>query len=137
MPGYDFVRFSVRMTSLSLMVIDLFVGSLSWLTLIGRRDVFSRESPSRPVASHNQRRLTGSERTEARFYTVDSCGQRNPFQMKHSLKRQWLIGIVAAVITVAAVGVGKGFGKVTHSSTHDKLIAWSAAVGRSVRCSFC
>jgi small-conductance mechanosensitive channel len=38
-----------------------------------------------------------------------------------------LIGIVAAVITVAAVGVGKGFGKVTHSSTHDKLIAWSAA----------
>jgi small-conductance mechanosensitive channel len=47
--------------------------------------------------------------------------------MKHSLKRQWLIGIVAAVITVAAVGVGKGFGKVTHSSTHDKLIAWSAA----------
>src|ERR1039458_5841880 len=115
MPGDNLVRFSVRMTSLSLMVIDLFVGSLSWLTLIGRRDVFSRESPSRPVASHNQRRLTGSERTEAWFYTVDFCGKRNPLQMKHSLKRQWLIGIVAALSPMAAVSIAKGFGKVTHS----------------------
>lgn len=47
--------------------------------------------------------------------------------MKHSLKRQWLLGIVASVITVAAVGVGKGFGHVSHSSIHAKVIVWSAA----------
>jgi small-conductance mechanosensitive channel len=48
--------------------------------------------------------------------------------MKHSLKRQWLLGIVASVITAGAVGVGKGFGRVTNSSIHAKVIAWSAAV---------
>jgi len=52
----------------------------------------------------------------------------NPLQMKHSLKHQWLLGIISAVITAAAVGVGSGFGKVNHSSTHAKVIAWSAAV---------
>jgi small-conductance mechanosensitive channel len=48
--------------------------------------------------------------------------------MKHSLKRQWMLGVVSTVITIGAVGVGKGFGKVTHSSIHAKVIAWSAAV---------
>jgi small-conductance mechanosensitive channel len=48
--------------------------------------------------------------------------------MKHSLKRQWMLGIVASVITFGAVGVGKGFGRVTNSSIHAKIFAWSAAV---------
>ena len=48
--------------------------------------------------------------------------------MKHSLKRQWMLGVVSSLIALGAVGVGKGFGKVTHSSIHAKVIAWSAAV---------
>jgi small-conductance mechanosensitive channel len=48
--------------------------------------------------------------------------------MKHSLKRQWMLGIISSLIAFAAVGVGKGFGKVTHSSIHAKVIAWCAAV---------
>lgn len=48
--------------------------------------------------------------------------------MKHTLKRQWFMGIVAGVITLAAVGLGKAYGSITNSSTHAKIIAWSAAI---------
>jgi len=62
------------------------------------------------------------------LYTVDTYGPRFLFNMKHTLKRQWTLGIISTVITVAALAVGKGFGQVTHSSIHAKVIAWSAAV---------
>jgi small-conductance mechanosensitive channel len=52
----------------------------------------------------------------------------NPLHMKHTLKRQWLLGIIAGVITLAAVGLGKAYGSVTNSSTSEKLISWSAAI---------
>jgi small-conductance mechanosensitive channel len=51
----------------------------------------------------------------------------NPLAMKHSLKYQWLVGTTASVVTIAAVGVGTALGKINHSSTHAKVIAWCAA----------
>jgi small-conductance mechanosensitive channel len=51
----------------------------------------------------------------------------NPLEMKHSLKYQWFVGIVAGVVTVAAVGVGTALGKINNSSTHAKVFAWCAA----------
>ena len=46
---------------------------------------------------------------------------------KLSLKREWAKGIVSGAIALASLGLGKAFGKITNSSTHDKLIGWAAA----------
>jgi small-conductance mechanosensitive channel len=46
---------------------------------------------------------------------------------KLSLKREWTKGIVAGAIAIAALGLGKAFGKIANSSTHAKLIGWAAA----------
>jgi small-conductance mechanosensitive channel len=47
---------------------------------------------------------------------------------KRSLKREWIVGILAACVAFVAVGLGRAYGKVTQSSTHAKVIVWSAAV---------
>jgi small-conductance mechanosensitive channel len=53
---------------------------------------------------------------------------RNARETKLSLKREWAKGIVAAAVALAAIGLGKAFGKIDNSSTHAKLIGWAAAV---------
>jgi len=53
---------------------------------------------------------------------------KNARAYKLSLKREWTKGIVAAAIAIAALGLGKAFGKITNSSSNAKLIAWTAAV---------
>jgi small-conductance mechanosensitive channel len=40
----------------------------------------------------------------------------------------WLIGIAATIITVAALAVGSDYGKIHGPSVHKHVIAWSAAV---------
>jgi Mechanosensitive ion channel len=52
----------------------------------------------------------------------------NPLEMKHTLKTEWILGIVGAVVTFAAVGLGRAFGKISHSSINEKLIVWAAAL---------
>ena len=52
----------------------------------------------------------------------------NPLEMKHTLKTEWLLGTVYGVITLAAAGLGRGFGKIEHSSLREKLIVWAAAL---------
>jgi len=47
---------------------------------------------------------------------------------KLSLKREWVKGIVAGVIALTALGLGKAFGKIANSSTHAKLFGWAAAL---------
>ncbi|HEY1761053.1 MAG TPA: mechanosensitive ion channel domain-containing protein [Acidimicrobiales bacterium] len=51
----------------------------------------------------------------------------NPFEMKHTLKTEWILGIVGGVLALAALGLGRGFGKISHSSINEKLIVWAAA----------
>lgn len=47
---------------------------------------------------------------------------------KLSLKREWVKGIVAGVVALTALGLGKAFGKITNSSTNSKLLGWAAAL---------
>jgi small-conductance mechanosensitive channel len=47
---------------------------------------------------------------------------------KHTLKTEWLLGSISGVIALAALGLGRAFGKIQHSSLHQKLYAWAAAV---------
>ncbi|MGC1238332.1 MAG: mechanosensitive ion channel domain-containing protein [Acidimicrobiales bacterium] len=47
---------------------------------------------------------------------------------KHTLKTEWFMGVTAALIAFAAIGLGRAFGKIQHSSLHQKLYAWAAAV---------
>ncbi len=52
----------------------------------------------------------------------------NPLEMKHTLKTEWILGIVGGVVTFAALGLGRAFGKISHSSINEKLIVWAAAL---------
>jgi small-conductance mechanosensitive channel len=45
-----------------------------------------------------------------------------------ALKREWLKATVAGVVALTALIVGTAFGKITQSSTHAKVIGWSAAL---------
>jgi uncharacterized membrane protein YadS len=47
---------------------------------------------------------------------------------KHSLKTEWVLGTAAAVIAMTALGLGRAFGKIEHSSPHQKLYGWAAAL---------
>jgi small-conductance mechanosensitive channel len=51
-----------------------------------------------------------------------------PTGAKHTLKTEWLLGSTAGVIALAALGLGKAFGKIERSSLHQKLYGWAAAV---------
>src|ERR1700677_3227665 len=53
----------------------------------------------------------------------------NPFEMKHTLKTEWILGIIGGVIAMAALGLGRAFGKISHSSINEKLIVWARAIG--------
>jgi small-conductance mechanosensitive channel len=48
-------------------------------------------------------------------------------KMTNALKREWLKASVAGVVALAALVVGTAYGKITQSSTHAKVIGWSAA----------
>jgi Mechanosensitive ion channel len=52
----------------------------------------------------------------------------NPLEMKHTLKTEWILGIVGGVLTMAALGLGRAFGKISRSSINEKLIVWAAAL---------
>ncbi|HQT99117.1 MAG TPA: mechanosensitive ion channel family protein [Acidimicrobiales bacterium] len=43
-------------------------------------------------------------------------------------RRDWLIGTLAGVVTLAATGVGRTLGHVSNSSPQQKLIAWGCAL---------
>jgi hypothetical protein len=60
----------------------------------------------------------------------------NPLEMKHTLKTEWILGIVGAVIAMAALGLGRAFGKISRSSLDEKLIVWAAALGLVIAGSF-
>jgi small-conductance mechanosensitive channel len=47
---------------------------------------------------------------------------------KHTLKTEWFMGVTAALIAFAAIGLGRAFGKIERSSLHQKLYGWAAAV---------
>jgi small-conductance mechanosensitive channel len=48
--------------------------------------------------------------------------------MRHTLKTEWIFGVVGGVLAAAALGLGRAFGKIQHSSLHAKLIGWAAAL---------
>ncbi|HWD96113.1 MAG TPA: mechanosensitive ion channel domain-containing protein [Acidimicrobiales bacterium] len=52
----------------------------------------------------------------------------NPFEMKHTLKTEWILGVIGGAVTLAALGLGRAFGKISRSSINEKLIVWAAAV---------
>jgi small-conductance mechanosensitive channel len=52
----------------------------------------------------------------------------NPLEMKHTLKTEWILGIGGGVIAMAALGLGRAFGKISRSSIEEKLIVWAAAL---------
>jgi small-conductance mechanosensitive channel len=52
----------------------------------------------------------------------------NPLEMKHTLKTEWILGIVGGVVALAALGLGRAFGKISRSSLDEKLIVWAAAL---------
>jgi small-conductance mechanosensitive channel len=47
---------------------------------------------------------------------------------KHSLKTESVLGSAAAVIAMTALGLGRAFGKIEHSSLDQKLYGWAAAL---------
>ena len=52
----------------------------------------------------------------------------NPLEMKHTLKTEWILGIGSGVVALAALGLGRAFGKISRSSIEEKLIVWAAAL---------
>jgi small-conductance mechanosensitive channel len=52
----------------------------------------------------------------------------NPLEMRHTLKTEWIFGVVGGVLAAGALGLGRAFGKIEHSSLHQKLIGWAAAL---------
>jgi hypothetical protein len=60
----------------------------------------------------------------------------NPFEMKHTLKTEWILGIIGGVVALSALGLGRAFGKISHSSINEKLIVWAAALGLVVAGAF-
>lgn len=53
--------------------------------------------------------------------------RRDPLNLKHSLRHEFLLGLAALAVAVAAVVVGTAFGKVTHAPTHKQVVAWVCA----------
>jgi small-conductance mechanosensitive channel len=51
-----------------------------------------------------------------------------PATAKHTLKTEWILGSTAGVIALAALGLGRAFGKIERSSLHQKLYGWAAAI---------
>lgn len=51
-----------------------------------------------------------------------------PSGAKHTLKTEWLLGSIAGAVALAALGLGRAFGKIQRSSLDQKLDAWAAAV---------
>ncbi len=51
-----------------------------------------------------------------------------PAAAKHTLKTEWLLGSSSGLIALAALGLGRAFGKIQRSSLHQKLYAWAAAI---------
>lgn len=47
--------------------------------------------------------------------------------MKHSLRQEWLVGALSALIAIGAVVVGTAYGRVVHAPTHEKVTAWICA----------
>lgn len=58
----------------------------------------------------------------------DRVSKGVPSGAKHTLKTEWLLGSTAGVLALAALGMGRAFGKIQRSSLHQKLYAWAAAV---------
>lgn len=52
----------------------------------------------------------------------------NPFEAKHTLKTEWVLGIIGGVVTLAALSLGRAFGKISRSSIDEKVIVWAAAL---------
>jgi small-conductance mechanosensitive channel len=52
----------------------------------------------------------------------------NPLEMKHTLKTEWILGIVSSVVALSALALGRGFGKISRSSIEEKVIVWVAAL---------
>jgi small-conductance mechanosensitive channel len=52
----------------------------------------------------------------------------NPLEMKHTLKTEWILGIGGGVVALAALGLGRAFGKISRSSIEEKIIVWAAAL---------
>ncbi|MGB7651676.1 MAG: hypothetical protein WBL51_00170, partial [Acidimicrobiales bacterium] len=52
----------------------------------------------------------------------------NPLEMRRTLKTEWILGVSGGVLAAAAIGLGRNFGKIEHSSLHQKLYGWAAAV---------
>lgn len=51
----------------------------------------------------------------------------NSLEAKRTLKTEWILGITAGVVTLAALGLGRAFGKISHSSVEEKVVVWVAA----------
>jgi small-conductance mechanosensitive channel len=60
----------------------------------------------------------------------------NPLEAKHTLKTEWILGIAGGVIALAALGLGRAFGKISQSSLQEKLIVWAAALALVVAGAF-
>ena len=53
---------------------------------------------------------------------------RHQLKVDEGLRREWVLGSSAGTIVFIALGVGKAFGRVSNSSIHAKVVAWSAAL---------
>lgn len=62
------------------------------------------------------------------LYTVVSMTKGFSLEPKHTLKTEWVLGIVAGCIALVALGLGRAFGKINRSSVEQKLIVWAAAL---------
>jgi small-conductance mechanosensitive channel len=51
-----------------------------------------------------------------------------PATATHTLKTEWILGSISGLIALAALGLGRAFGKIQRSSLHQKVYAWAAAV---------
>ncbi len=94
------------------------------LMSIGKRKILRLERTN----ARSAKASTDSRLNQTESIQWSSMAKGDPLAPKHSLKQEWIVGILSACVAFAAVGLGRAYGKVTQSSTHAKVIVWGAAV---------
>ncbi|MHB2028701.1 MAG: mechanosensitive ion channel family protein [Acidimicrobiales bacterium] len=54
--------------------------------------------------------------------------RRDPLQLRHSIRYEWLVGSISGLVAIAALVVGTELGKISRAPTHKQVIAWVAGV---------
>ncbi len=80
-----------------------------------------------PPYGRSHKPVPGSEATEGGSYT-GPVSRRDPLNLRHSVAHEWVVGLAALAVTIAAIAVGASLGKIGHAPVHRQVIAWTGGI---------